>query len=386
MPFDHLRFRRHWDLSEETIYQLGQCQALIHALTTLPLGPAVMRELKQVSIRKGAQATTAIEGNTLTEDEVQKVLEGKRLPESKSYQAKEVSNVVQAMNRIMQDFSGQATPRLITPQLLKQFHSMIGEDLPAPFNATPGQFAQSQRVVGGYRCPPFGREKNQVEGLVDQLCKWLQSEFRFASGKQSFRNGIIQAIVTHVYIEWIHPFDDGNGRTGRLVEFYLLLRAGVPDICAHILSNHYNNTRPEYYGHIAKGQKERELTSFIAYAVTGFLDGLNEVWEIVAKVRLHKEWQAYVDDKIASLKWSKPVASRRKHLLMNMPLRKSYNLESIQLTSPQIAQAYATVSMQTLRNDIKDLIQEELLIKDSKTGEFSTNHSVLSNQYPNKIR
>ena len=66
-------------------------------------------------------------------------------------------------------------------------------------------------------------------------------------GKQSFQDPVIQAIVAHVYIAMIHPFGDGNGRTARLIEFYILLRAGLPDMASHILSNHYNDTRQEYY-------------------------------------------------------------------------------------------------------------------------------------------
>ncbi|NJN71060.1 MAG: hypothetical protein HC801_12855, partial [Nitrospira sp.] len=83
--------------------------------------------------------------------------------------------------------------------------------------------------------------------LFDRFCEWLKKEFCFDSGSQSFEDAVIQAIVTHVYLEWIHPFGDGNGRTGRLLEFYILLRAGNPDISSHILSNFYNETRAEYY-------------------------------------------------------------------------------------------------------------------------------------------
>ncbi len=379
MSFEHLKFARHWELSTETIYKLGQCRALTNSLAMVPLRPESKSELKRVSLIKGAQATTAIEGNTLTEDEVGKVLEGQRLAESKTYQAKEVENILRAMNEIMDDLITQPTPAIITPELLKQYHRLVGDGLSAPFNATPGEFAQSQRTVGRYRCPPPGRAKSQVEGLVKRLCDWLQKEFEFVSGKQSFRDGIVQAIVTHVYIEWIHPFDDGNGRTGRLVEFYLLLRAGVPDICAHILSNHYNDTRPEYYAHIHKAQDERQLTSFIAYAVTGFLDGLNEVWNIVANELLQKAWRGYVYDKLASLKWSKPVFTRRRRLLLDMTPGESYNLDSIQLVSPKITRKYATVNISTVKRDIRDLTAAELLVKDPKTGEVSANIQALRN-------
>ena len=386
MPFEHLRFTRHWEIPAETIYKLGQCRALTDSLTTVPLRPEVKSELKQVSLVKGARATTAIEGNTLTEDEIKKILEGQHLAESKAYQEKEVDNILRAMNQIMDNLLAQPTPAIITPELLKQYHGLVGKGLSEPFNATPGEFAQSQRVVGGYRCPQPGRGKNQVEGLVKRLCDWLQKEFGFASGKQSFREGIIQAIVTHVYIEWIHPFDDGNGRTGRLVEFYLLLRAGVPDICAHILSNHYNDTRPEYYAHIQNCQNERALTSFITYAVTGFLDGLNDVWNSVAVEWLERAWQGYVYDIFAGIKWSRPVFTRRRRLLLDMPLSKRYDIDSIQLVSPRIAREYATVNISTVKRDIREMIKVGLLIEDPKTKEVSANIGVLKGQYPESLQ
>ena len=77
---------------------------------------------------------------------------------------------------------------------------------------------------------------------------------------------------THVYIAMIHSFGDGNGRTVRLIEFYILLRAGLPDIASHILSNHYNDTRQEYYRQIDLCIRERDLSGFVRYVVQGFRD------------------------------------------------------------------------------------------------------------------
>src|SRR5690606_18248615 len=127
-------------------------------------------------------------------------------------------------------------------------------------------------VVGTYRCP----DASDVEGLVESLCGWLLKEFRFDRGNQTFADIVIQAIVSHVYLEWIHPFSDGNGRTGRLLEFYILLRGGNPDIASHILSNHYNETRSEYYRQLDNATKKRNLAEFIEYALQGFRDGLME--------------------------------------------------------------------------------------------------------------
>src|SRR5680860_933902 len=58
---------------------------------------------------------------------------------------------------------------------------------------------------------------------------------------------IVKAIVAHLYLAWIHPFGDGNGRTARLVELQILLAAGFPVPACQLLSSHYNQTRAEYY-------------------------------------------------------------------------------------------------------------------------------------------
>ena len=386
MPFEHLRFTRQWELPPEIIYKLGQCRALTKNLATVPLSPKTQSHLKQVALLKGAQATTAIEGNTLAEKEIRKIIKGQPLPESKAYQEQEVKNILRAMNRISETLFAGQTPAIITPELLLQYHHFVGKDLSEPFRATPGEFAQSQRTVGRYRCPPPGRGKNQVEELVKRLCDWLQTEFGFASGKQSFRDGIIQAVVTHIYIEWIHPFDDGNGRTGRLVEFYLLLRTGVPDICAHILSNHYNSTRPEYYAHISSCQHTSDLTPFIAYAITGFLDGLYEVWKTVDVELLNSAWRGYVYDKFAGIKWSKPVFKRRRRLLLDLPLLERYDLHSIQLASPEIAREYATVNISTVKRDIRELIETGLLIEHPEGREVEANIGALRGHYPESLQ
>ncbi|MDP2993142.1 MAG: Fic family protein, partial [Deltaproteobacteria bacterium] len=112
----------------------------------------------------------------------------------------------------------------------------------------------------------------------------------------------MQAIVAHVYIAVIHPCGDGNGRTARLIEFYILLRAGLPDIASHILSNHYNDTRQEYYRRLDLCVRERDLSGFGRYAVQGFRDGLKGVLDIVQANLLEMSWHKFIYDTLDSKK------------------------------------------------------------------------------------
>jgi len=358
----------------EVHYELGQCDAIVEAIRDMPLKPEHYRRLLRVSLVKGAQATTAIEGNTLTEDEVEQVAAGASLPPSRKYQEIEVRNVLRAMNELRDEIAAERRPEMICSELLLRFHELIGRELGEHFDAVPGKFRTDSRVVGRYRCP----EARDVSDLVERLCKWLPSEFGYATGKQSFSDAVIQAIVTHVYIEWIHPFGDGNGRTGRLVEFYILLRAGLPDIASHILSNFYNQTRPEYYRQLDLAGKSSDLSSFIAYAVKGFRDGLQGTLAGIQRNQLAIAWRAFIYDKFADLRYRKRnVFKRRRALALLLPEDTPISFEEITSSSPQLARFYAGFSSRTLLRDLKVLQDLELIVQvDSKYLANIQSHSL----------
>ena len=106
---------------------------------------------------------------------------------------------------------------------------------------------------------------------------------------------ISKAVVAHVYLAWIHPFGDGNGRTARLVEFQILMVAGVPTPAAHLLSNHYNQTRAEYYRQLdAASRSGGNLIPFIDYAVQGFVDALRAQIEVIRTQQWDVAWRDFV--------------------------------------------------------------------------------------------
>lgn len=371
--YPHLRFARHWRVSPKAQYELGQCDAIVTAICEMPLRPEHHAQLLRVSLIKGARATTAIEGNTLSEEEIQRVVEGESLPPSKEYQEIEVRNVLDAMNSLIDEVAVDNQENLLTPALILRFHNMIGQELGGHFDAIPGRFRTDHRVVGPYRCP----DPRDVPELVETLCRWLRTEFRYASGDQPFADAVIQAIVTHVYIEWIHPFGDGNGRTGRLLEFYILLRAGNPDIASHILSNFYNLTRPEYYRQLEAAHDSRDLTRFIEYAVEGLRDGLMETLAVIQASQFATAWRSYIHDRFAARQYTKrTVFKRRRNLMLYFPIDGRYSLDQVSLLNPEIAKAYGQLSERTLKRDLEVLVEMGLVRRDDD-GLYSANTNAL---------
>lgn len=378
--FPHLLFRRQWDITPQVQYQLGECDALVRAIADTPLRPKDRQELMTLSLIKGAQATTAIEGNTLTQEEVERIYEGENLPRSREYLQIEVENVLDAFNYLRREVIFSQADWLISPKLLLDFHKMVTKNLGEHLDAIPGKWRTDNRQVGPYLAPDY----THIEGLIESLCNWIKKEFHYGKGEQDFKTSIIQAIITHVYIEWIHPFGDGNGRTGRLVEFYVLLRAGLPDITSHILSNYYNKTRTEYYRQLNECRKKRDLTGFIEYAVSGFRDGLIENLEIIQNSQFKIFWRNYIYTTFADLEYTKKeVFKRKRNLMMSIPVAGEKTQEEILESLPsRVALEYMKMQPSTLRRDLREMTDLGLLVKNGKR--YRPNTEVLHASFPQK--
>lgn len=378
--YPHLLFRRHWRITEKALYELGQCDAIIQTISNTPLLPEYHSQLLGVSLSKGAQATTAIEGNTLTEEEVSAVAAGGSLPPSKEYQEIEVRNILEAFNTLLRDVAADDRVETISRELLLRFHAMIGKGLGRHFDAIPGQFRKDNRTVGPYRTP----DHQDIEPLIGRLCEWLRGEFRFGE-QQTFADAVTQAIVTHIYIEWIHPFGDGNGRTGRLVEFYILLRAGNPDIASHILSNFYNETRSEYYRQIDQAFKKQDLSDFIEYAVQGFRDGLLRTLRRIQDNQFAITWRKLIYDRFAERKYTKKnVYIRQRRLALALPMGRSVAEDELMLLDPILGRDYAGLSARTRQRDLDELIKMGIVVRiDDK---YRANSTILNLQVPQRRR
>lgn len=374
--YEHMLFRTHWEVTPKARYELGQCDAIVQAIASAPLLPEYHRRLLLVSLTRGAQATTAIEGNTLSDEEIERMVEGKPLLPSKQYQEQGVRNILSAFNTLLHEVAVEGRAERISADLLRRFHRMIGKDLGEHFDAIPGRFREDDRRVGPYRTPAH----QDVPELVSQLCEWLPREFRYETG-QTFAEAVIQAIVTHVYIEWIHPFADGNGRTGRLVEFYLLLRAGNPDIASHILSNHYNETRTEYYRRIQEAHDNRDLGAFIEYAVQGFRDGLLRTLQTLQANQFEITWIKLIYDRFAKKAYTKKsVFVRQRRLALALPRGRVLTVKDVTELTPAIARDYATLSEKTVQRDLETLVMMGIARREE--AGYAADADVLRQQVP----
>ena len=309
---------------------------------------------------KGAHATTAIEGNTLTEQEVARMLDSPLdLPPSRRYLEQEVRNVLDAFRSIDESIRTSPDPTL-TPGMIRGYNELVLRDVGLDTELRPGRIRTSEISVGRYRGPRAG----DCHRLLDRLCEWLPcSDFEIRRDDPlAFARALIRALLAHLYIAWIHPFADGNGRTARLVEYYLLAASGlVPGPAVHLLSNHYNQTRSRYYRVLDRSSRKRPWSpvEFIAYASGGFVDGLEEQLAWIKAQHHWLAWRSYVDEVMRP--YDTAAGRRQRELVLALRGSGHTPRSEVRLLTPQLAAAYAGKTSKTVTRDINRLIAVGLI-------------------------
>ena len=152
--------------------------------------------LRKINRMKTIQGSLAIEGNTLTEEQVTALIEGKHII-APVKEVQEVKNAIQAYEQCLSLNPYQKEDLLIAHKLMT-----LG------LVEHPGHFRYGSVCIAGkdgisHIAPPADR----VPFLMDDLFQWL---------KDTDAHPLIKSSVFHYQFEFIHPFEDGNGRMGRL--------------------------------------------------------------------------------------------------------------------------------------------------------------------------
>ncbi len=344
---------------------LGQCVSKCNHIRQIPLLPEVRKELLAVYLAKGAAATTAIEGNTLGEDKALEIVKGKaKVEKSQQYQKREIENIINACNKIADTLRKNGEVRIDIETLCEFNKTILSGDIPIAEGAIPGEIRKHPVTVGNtYRAP----DAQDVPFLLKKFCEWIEKfdkgiEIKKPLNKQSI--AIIKAIAAHLYLIWIHPFGDGNGRLARLIEFAILLKSGIPSIAAHLLSNHYNSTRSLYYLNLQKAKTENPTSTFFQYAIEGFQDNLKATIDTIIDQIISISWQQYIYEKFREMPPSDP-AKRQRDVLIE--ISKEYFNKKRALTHEEIINVVAKVYVKygktgkSYTRDIRNLIKNKLL-------------------------
>jgi len=363
--------------------QMGEIASKCETLSGVPLQPTFAKELHKIFLTKGVMATTAIEGNTLSEEQVRQQVDSTlKLPPSQAYLQQEIQNIISICNREVDLQIKNSEEKLtLCSELVCSYNRRVLEGLELEEGTMPGKLRNHSVLVGTvYR----GAPAEDCPYLLKRLCEWLSGPYFDPPEKDlEAPYALLRAIVAHIYIAWIHPFGDGNGRTARLVEFHLLFTSGLPLPAAHLLSDHYNRTRSKYYLELDRASKSGgDILPFIKYAMQGFLDGIRGQ---IAMVRAHQmdiSWENYVHGKF-SKKQSSPTQKRRRELILELSKHDWISTSEIEMLTPRLAKAYAQAGDRMLQRDLNAVQEMELI--ERKWGKVRANKRVIQAFLPARI-
>jgi len=180
-------------------------ERILSAAVQVPWIPALQKDTRA----RNAHSSTAIEGNPLTLEQVRAVEEGVELAAVDTRARREVVNYFAALRHIEK----QAAKKLLTHEDVLRLHQIIGGQVMDQGEA--GRYRMIRVRVGPYMPPP----PEEVSGLMAELLEWWNKESAALSP-------VLSSAILHYRFEAIHPFADGNGRTGRALALWELYRRG----------------------------------------------------------------------------------------------------------------------------------------------------------------
>ena len=228
--------------------------------------------LQKDSRVRNAHSSTAIEGNPLTLEQVRAVEADAELALIESRARREVLNYFAALLHVEK----HAAKKRLTQQDILRLHAIIAGQVMDQGEA--GQYRTIRVRVGPHLPPP----PEAVSGLMFELLEWWNKESAELSP-------ILSSAILHYRFEAIHPFADGNGRTGRVLALWELYRRGFDSHHIFSVDEFYWEDRPRYYAALqaARGQGE-DLTSWLEYSAEGLQQTLERVWRRIQKLSASK--------------------------------------------------------------------------------------------------
>lgn len=244
------------------------------ALAELPVDVEMLRSLRETARLVATHYSTQIEGNRLTQAQVQETLAGARFP-GRERDTAEVKNYYRAIEDV-ERLAARSGP--IFEEDIQHLHGLVLHGRPSPTPYRDGQNVIQDSETGSIvYLPP---EAKDVPPLMADLVAWINTELDRAELPVP-----LVAALAHYQYATIHPYYDGNGRTARLLTTLVLHKAGYGLKGIYSLEEYYARDLSAYYDAIAVGpshnyyfgRAEADVTGFLTYFCAGMAEAFAAV-------------------------------------------------------------------------------------------------------------
>jgi len=232
-------------------------------------------------LRKDATSSSQIEGTMATMiDAIEaEVNINNNIPED----VDDILHYISALNYGIKRITTDNFPMSL--RFVRELHEKLMKKARATHFSDPGEFRKSQNWIGGTR-PGNARF---VPPNVEEMHKAL-NDLELFFNKEDSTPTVIKAGLLHAQFETIHPFLDGNGRTGRMLITFFLWKEGFLEKPVLFLSSYFKRNQKTYYEKLALYQSESaDVSAWIEFFLDGVIEIANEAIEIVGKITLLRE-------------------------------------------------------------------------------------------------
>lgn len=297
-------------------------------------------------IRKEATRSSEIEGTQAT---IIDVIKSEAQIESRFPQ--DVERIVHYI-RAMEYGLKRIETLPLSLRFIREIHKvLIGGTIDAP-GKTPGEFRISQNWIGGGSpntakfVPPTHTE---MKRCLDDFEKFLHTTDEYPP--------LIKAALAHAQFETIHPFLDGNGRTGRLLTTFYLCKLGILERPVLYLSEYFLNSQKTYYGSLnSYHQEDADVSGWLDF----FLDGV----AIIAAVAIE------ASKKINVLRQKDTIKIQSLGRRTKTGITVLENLYKLPIVSVKKVEEWTELSRPQANDLVKKLVELEILEQRDKDIEY----------------
>jgi Fic family protein len=253
-------------------------------LKALPSAHAALAELKGVASTipnqnilintlglQEAKDSSAIENIITTHDDLYK--SGLNLDAFKSLEAKEVQNYISALKKGFELISKKG---LLTNGMILEIQEVL-ENNKAGFRKLPGTALKNSITGETIYTPP--QDHQTIVDLMTNLEQYINNP------DMQDCDPLIKMAVIHFQFESIHPFYDGNGRAGRIINILYLILQNLQKLPVLYLSNYIIKNKQSYYSYLQKVRDENLWEEWILFILTGVEITARETIELIIKIK-----------------------------------------------------------------------------------------------------
>ena len=297
--------------------------------------------MRKIATIESIGSSTRIEGVTLSDTEVEKLLKSVKITKLKTRDEQEVIGYYDVLQIILDNY----TDITLSERYIHQLHGILLKHSRKD-QSHKGKYKNvSNQVVANY---PDGTKRIIFKTTEPALTAYeMQNAIKWTNERFTKKDTHpLLTVATFVYeFLSIHPYQDGNGRLSRLLTTLLMMQQDYKFIQYVSFENIIETQKEEYYRALMDGQKNRyKKTELINKWIVFFLECM-----VTLIQRLEAKYETYN-------KLEKVLNKRQQTILKLVKKKKSFAIKDVEIVMP-------TISRNTLKKDIAYLVNEGLLLK-----------------------